>query len=175
MTRTKAACSLSLTLLLALLLPKLAAAQQADTVQILAERERLLLYQERIGQVLGTWAIGSVGVGLYQTLSGGTFVRFMGYQNVAWGAIDGAIALYGLWDQGRKRRADPSSINWRREREAFARRLLINAGLDLLYISVGAFLLARGKDERWRGTGAGILLQGSFLLLLDSIGYILVR
>lgn len=175
MTRTKAARSLSLTLLLALLVAKLAGAQQADTLRMRAERERLLLYQERIGQVLGAWAVGSVGAGLYQILSGGTFVRFMGYQNVAWGAIDGAIALYGLWDQGHKRRADPSSIDWSREREAFARLLLINAGLDLLYIGAGAFLLARGKDARWRGTGAGILLQGSFLLLLDSIGYLLVR
>lgn len=124
--------------------------------------------------MLGFWSLGSIGVGIYQITTGRTFTRFMGYQNVAWGAIDGAIALYALWDQSRKLKADLESVDWLQERNFFARILLINDGLDLLYISVGALLLTRSKDVRWRGTGAGILIQGTFLLFLDSIGYLLL-
>lgn len=156
------------------LFPYFILAQANADVQTFQIREKLLNHQERIGQVLGFWALGIIGVGIYQITTGKTFVRFMGYQNVAWGAIDGAIALYALWDRSRKHKADPESIDWKRERDFFARILLINAGLDLLYISVGALLLTRSKDVCWRGTGAVILVQGTFLLLLDSIGYLLL-
>lgn len=134
-------------------------------------RERLLEHQRQMMLVLGSWAGGSVVIGGYQALRGNRFVRFMGYQNLAWGAIDGAIALYGAWDLVRKR-SDPGR-DWRAEARAFRRLLLLNAGLDVLYITAGAFLLWQGKDARWRGTGLGIVIQGAFLLLLDGIGYVL--
>lgn len=134
-------------------------------------RKQLLGHQERVILVLGSWFVGSMTVGAYQALQGSRFVRFMGYQNLAWGAIDGAIALYGAWDLSRKR--SELGRDWRAEAEAFRRLLLINAGLDVLYITAGTLLLLRGKDERWRGTGLGIVIQGAFLLLLDGIGYVL--
>jgi hypothetical protein len=134
-------------------------------------RERLLDHQQRMMLVLGSWAGGSVAIGGYQALRGNRFVRFVGYQNLAWGVIDGAIALYGAWDLARKR-SDPER-DWGAEVRAFRRLLLINAGLDVLYITAGAFLLRQGKDARWRGTGLGIVIQGTFLLLLDGIGYVL--
>ncbi len=151
--------------------------QGADSSAVaLRVRERLLVHQGRMMGILGGWALGSMALGTYQVATGGRFARFMGYQNLAWGAIDGAIALWGVWERKRKESAPSESIDWIRERDRFARLLLINAGLDVLYITAGAVLLFRGKDERWRGTGAGILLQGAFLLLLDGLGYlVLVR
>jgi hypothetical protein len=134
-------------------------------------RERLLAHQRHMMLVLGSWAVGSVVIGGYQALRGDRFVRFVGYQNLAWGAIDGAIALYGVRDLVRKR-SGPER-DWGAEARAFRRLLLLNAGLDVLYITAGAFLLWQGKDARWRGTGLGIVIQGAFLLLLDGIGYVL--
>jgi hypothetical protein len=48
--------------------------------------------------------------------------------------------------------------------------LLINAGLDVVYVIGGWALLrrARGRDKR-AGTGLGIVVQGLFLLVYDSV------
>jgi hypothetical protein len=43
--------------------------------------------------------------------------------------------------------------------------LLLNAGLDVGYLAAGAWLVRR---TRWRGDGLAVLVQGAFLLVLDS-------
>lgn len=48
----------------------------------------------------------------------------------------------------------------------FRRVLLINGGLDVLYLVVGVVLATRRGDIP-RGFGVAILVQGAFLLLLD--------
>ena len=50
--------------------------------------------------------------------------------------------------------------------EAFRRLLLINAGLDLLYIATGVVLSTR-RDNLARGFGPAIIIQGIFLLVFD--------
>lgn len=50
--------------------------------------------------------------------------------------------------------------------DEFRRLLLINSGLDVVYLLVGSFLLRR-SDPLVRGFGAAILIQGGFLLLFD--------
>ena len=45
------------------------------------------------------------------------------------------------------------------------RVLLVNAGLDVGYLAVGAALVRHG---RWRGDGWAVVVQGAFLLVLDS-------
>ena len=43
--------------------------------------------------------------------------------------------------------------------------LLVNAWLDVGYLATGAWLVRR---TRWRGDGAAVVVQGAFLLWLDS-------
>jgi hypothetical protein len=40
----------------------------------------------------------------------------------------------------------------------------------VLYVATGALLLALGKTQALRGTGAGVLVQGGFLLAFDTAG-----
>lgn len=70
-----------------------------------------------------------------------------------WGLIDGAIVLYALL-------TDPI------EMPTLQKILWINAGLDLVYISSGIWLLTRQHD-RLKGFGQAILIQGIFLLCVD--------
>ena len=70
-----------------------------------------------------------------------------------WIAIDLGIVVWAMLDP----MTDP---------EAFRRLLLINAGLDLLYIATGVVLCTR-RDDLARGFGLAILIQGAFLLLFD--------
>lgn len=48
----------------------------------------------------------------------------------------------------------------------FRRLVLVNGGLDVLYLITG-FILIRRKDPLVTGFGLAILLQGAFLLVLD--------
>ena len=106
--------------------------------------------EERLTRVLGTWAAASVVVGA------ATYRRSPGFgrQTAAWGAIDGAIAYVGSRRRGR---TTPQRLR---------RVLLVNAGLDVGYLAAGAWLV---RDGRWRDDGLAVLVQGGFLLALDSL------
>ena len=111
--------------------------------------------EEQLTSVLGAWATGSVAAGAL--LSGSPRTRGFGRQTAAWGAVDGAIAWFGAHKRRSKGPADPRRLR---------RVLLVNAGLDVGYLAAGAWLV---RDGRWRGDGAAVLVQGGFLLLLDTI------
>lgn len=70
-----------------------------------------------------------------------------------WGLVDGGIALYALI-------SPPASTT------ELAPILKVNAGLDVIYIIVGAGLMIRAA-QRLRGFGLAILIQGVFLLAFD--------
>jgi hypothetical protein len=111
--------------------------------------------EQRLTQVLGAWAAGSVVVGGVLAARPGT--RGLGRQTAAWGAVDGAIALVGA-----RRRAGGGPTPPLRLR----RVLLVNAALDVGYVATGAWLV---RDGRWRGDGIAVVVQGAFLLVLDTV------
>jgi hypothetical protein len=73
--------------------------------------------------------------------------------NGVWGFINSAIAMVGF-------------LTPEPELETLRNLLLINAGIDVLYIAGGVFLLTR-QDPMWQGAGWGVVLQGAFLLVFD--------
>jgi hypothetical protein len=111
------------------------------------------------------WSAASMASGLPMVASDKPLLRGLGQQFLAWGAIDGAIALGGRWSTRRKagHSADQGEV------VKLQRLLLINAGLDVLYITGGvALAMRRGReDPYWLGHGLGILAQGGFLLAFD--------
>ena len=110
--------------------------------------------EQDVVRVLGRWAVGSVLVGTALSADGRT--RGFGRQTAAWGLVDGGIALVGARRQAAGRTTPPARLR---------RVLLVNAGLDVGYVGVGAWLL---RSSRWRGDGAAVLVQGAFLLWLDA-------
>ena len=110
--------------------------------------------EQRLTAVLRGWAVGSVLVGGALSLRPGT--RAFGRQSAAWGAVDGAIAVVGGRRRASRGPTDPARLR---------RVLLVNAGLDVGYLAAGAWLVRR---TRWTGDGAAVLVQGAFLLVLDS-------
>ncbi len=111
------------------------------------------------------WSGLSVASGLPLAASSEPLLRGIGQQFIAWGAVDGAIALAGRWSNQRKAGQGASD----KELAALRRLLLVNAGLDVLYVAGGvALAVRRGKDDPyWLGTGLGIVIQGGFLLIFD--------
>ncbi|MEI4279689.1 DUF6992 family protein [Klenkia terrae] len=113
-----------------------------------------LTVETRLTSVLGTWAAASVAVGAVLSVREST--RGFGRQTAAWGAVDGAIAAVGTRNRRRRGPTDPARLR---------KVLLVNAGLDVGYLALGAALL---RTDRWRGDGAAVVVQGAFLLALDS-------
>lgn len=153
--------------------------------------------KRRLGRILGAEAAVSVLGGAHLWFHGGLrftggvggapLVRDLGRQTVMWGAVNGGIAALG--ERGRRRalgtpvKAGATARQARRLR----RILLVNAGLDIGYLAVGAALVAKGErlvldavegtrfaplvgDRRppGRGDGVAVLAQGAFLLWLDT-------
>jgi len=119
---------------------------------------------------LAAWAAASIGSGLLLVLLGTPFWRAVGVQFLVWGAIDGAIAAAGWRDRRRTARSgiDRDATESERQRRRLRRLLLVNVGLDALYLAVGAALVGFDAGPVRAGHGVGVLVQGAFLLVFDA-------
>ncbi len=124
--------------------------------------------------VLGSWA----GLNLLTGVGGNFYfkkeTKYFFQMNAAWNVINLGIASIGFLGIPEMSEAltYPEMLN---EMRNFDRILLINAGLDLLYIGAGSYLLNRGlkkNNHRFIGYGRSVMLQGGFLLLFDLILYL---
>lgn len=125
-----------------------------------ARQERALLLS------LGLWAVASTAVGVQLVRIGRArqqpALAAVGRQALAWGLVDGVIALLGA------RRGGRSAADEDAARRSATRWFVLtgaNALLDVGYL-VGAVTVAR--NPRWRWDGLGMLPQAGFLLALDS-------
>jgi hypothetical protein len=124
-----------------------------------------------ISRRLLVWSGLSAGAGVL-SLIGGSFWRGFGIQAIAWGLVDALIALVGAAVARRRREglANPLELACLvREERNLRRLLLVNTGLDVLYVAGGVTLaLTLGAaDPTWRGHGWSIVVQGAFLLGFD--------
>jgi hypothetical protein len=130
----------------------------------------VLRHQERAMNVLLGWSGVSVIAGSAMLFHESHITRDFGIQNIAWGIIDGGIAIYARYSISGK---TSSNISVREEKRSFRRLLLINSLLDIAYVGVGTALVASGRDGL-RGHGYGVIVQGAFLLLFDGINLLLI-
>jgi hypothetical protein len=128
-------------------------------------------------KILGTWSVINITSGLaLRTRSEGDSYYFH-EMNAGWNTINLAIAASGLLSL-KKQTTSSNPFEMLESSLQYEKSLLFNAGLDLAYITAGAFLIERGINEkelirrqRFRGYGRSIILQGMFLLLFDSVLY----
>ena len=139
-------------------------------------RDAFVHDQRNLMTVLGVYSLSSMAVGGAMLASSQPEVRAAGVQNLAWGAVDGAIALVALVGVNKLSHDDRSAAYWADERSTTRTIFAVNAGLDVLYITTGALLLALGKTDFVRGTGGGVLAQGGFLFAFDtSAAFVMAR
>ncbi|MEM1359137.1 MAG: hypothetical protein AAGF89_13100, partial [Bacteroidota bacterium] len=102
--------------------------------------------------------------------------RYFHEMNALWNSVNLAIAGIGYFSITGQ---DPSSWDLAtsfQKHQSFQKILLFNAGLDLGYIAGGLYLTERAKrngvnQERLRGFGKSIMLQGGFLFVFDLVNY----
>jgi hypothetical protein len=91
-----------------------------------------------------------------------------------WGAVNLGIAGMGYMGARKEMNAHYDCAGMLHRYEANKRLFLLNAGLDVLYISSGVYLQEYAKNVRtdadtWRGFGKSVTMQGIFLLVFDGV------
>jgi hypothetical protein len=107
------------------------------------------------------WSIPWMGAGL-AGLTFSTDERARGFWGMsgAWAFINSAIAMTGL-------------LTPEPELGSLRTILYVNAGLDVLYIAAGVFMLTRDEGF-WKGAGWGVIVQGGFLLIFDLLHALII-
>lgn len=128
-----------------------------------------LMRQERVTlSVLLGYGGASMAAGGGLLAVDDSFARGLAIQQLAWGAINATIAGVGLLQLSRESKRDEPAAHWRKQRVRLRRILWVNAALDVLYVAAGLTVLSMAESRRNQGTGAGIAIQGTGLLVFDT-------
>lgn len=135
--------------------------------------ERIKLVQNNM-YVLGAWAGANIIQGTISASNTHGAEHYLHQMNAYWNTVNLAIAgvgLLGIRKQLQKKHSLNSNLKAQYQLEKI---LLFNTGLDLAYIATGFYLKERGtrlNNDRNKGYGNSLLLQGGFLLVFDLIQY----
>lgn len=148
----------------------------AQTLQT-TEFNQLRLQRTRNSMlVLGGWAVANIAVGAVAMGRGNAEQRAFHQMNLGWGLVNLGLAGAGWWTATH---TDPASFdlyNTIREHHRLQKILLFNAGLDVGYMAAGFWMQEKAKtaeknNERWKGFGRSLVLQGAFLFAFDLSAY----
>lgn len=141
----------------------------------LKEEMHKVQYQSTL--VLLEWSLLNVGASPF--LSKDIFTPFSSYDyfnqaNFNWNLINIGIVGFNYYSLRRMRQKSWSIKDLEKRKKRTQRALAINIGLDFLYISYGFFLKQRQESSEfnypsYQGNGNSLILQGSFLLIFDSV------
>lgn len=130
--------------------------------------------------VLGSWAILNLATGAYGWSQTTGDTKYFHQMNFFWNTVNisiAGIALYSNYTTDLTLLSNEELLNEQMKTE---RLLLINSGLDVLYIGTGFLLKGlsdrnAGRADLLKGYGNSLILQGGFLLVFDLILYGILR
>ena len=129
---------------------------------------------------LGSWAGANIiGSGIGWATTDNEEHKYFHQMNVFWNAINIGLAIPG-YIKARNGKSQLSFFKSLEEQRKIEGVHLVNAGLDLAYISSGILLRNKepknlNEENQFIGYGNSIIIQGGFLLIYDWIGYIMHR
>jgi hypothetical protein len=147
--------------------------QQEFNDSIAITRNRIT---EKAMIALGGWAILNISSGFI--LAGQTQGQshYFWQMNAYWNLVNGGLAFLG-YVRARKAMTRKYGLSENESEQLSIEKLYaFNLGLDLVYISTGFYLRDKGMNngnmksgDQLTGYGTSIIVQGSFLLLMDGI------
>ncbi len=156
-----------------LVFPMEALAQKsAELIELNANRNNI---SQKGMFVLGSWAVGNIAYsGVMASRTNGRD-RYFHQMNVYWNLVNAAIAGFGYYGSVTAAN-DLGLYETSKEHFQIQKILLLNAGLDLAYVAGGFYMKERANrpnvnQERLRGFGDSLILQGGFLFVFDVILY----
>jgi hypothetical protein len=128
--------------------------------------------------VLGSWATTNLavgGIGWATTPKGEA--HYFHQMNFFWNTVNLGLAIPGYL----KAKNDTHKLSFAetlRTQHKTETVFLVNAGLDIAYMSSGLLLRSEARfhpdrEAQWRGYGNSLLMQGGFLFLFDWTAYLL--
>ncbi len=126
--------------------------------------------------VLGSWGTANIVAGAIGLGSSNSETKYFHQMNLIWGAVNLGIALPSYFSL--KRQQTPLSLaESLKQQSNIEKTFLFNAGLDLVYITGGAYCIAKSNNDSrhdlYKGYGKSLFVQGGGLLLFDVTMYLL--
>jgi hypothetical protein len=131
--------------------------------------------------ILSGWALSNLANGIYQYTQSEGSQKYFGQMNALWNVVNLGIASTAIYKNKRLNHMDYDPETLARKHMQSERILLLNAAvLDLAYVATGFYLKQRASESgsdmhRMEGYGNALILQGSFLMVLDACLYGLLR
>jgi hypothetical protein len=131
----------------------------------------------KIGMLtLGGWAIGNIGTAAFSLSSASGSNKHFHQMNLYWNTVNLAIAGFGYYGAYNSDQLTYNLFSSLKEHYGMEKILLLNAGLDVAYITGGFYLTERAKNNQrkedlLKGFGQSVVMQGGFLLLFDTAMY----
>jgi hypothetical protein len=121
---------------------------------------------------LGGWAMANMVTGTYGSMRYTGEQKYFHQMNAAWNIVNAGIATYALFEIAGTDISLLSQNEIMRKHIRTENIFLFNAGLDVLYMAGGAWMIrAASKSEKHhdllKGYGQAVILQGAFLFLFD--------
>ncbi len=162
----------SIYLVFLLLLPMFVFAQELDVFN-----EQRLNINKTGMLVLGSWAATNIALSPVLASREEGWKRSFHQMNGYWNGVNLVIAGLGYLNALNGDSAGLGFSESLKEQHSIEKILLFNAGLDLGYIAGGLYLNERAKNsaknqDRFKGFGRSIMLQGGFLFVFDVILYL---
>ncbi|MGA1582373.1 MAG: DUF6992 family protein [Saprospiraceae bacterium] len=146
-------------------------AQQADLIDF---QTHSLQTRRGAMMVLGSWAAGNILLGASLMPSKTGTDRAFHQMNIMWNAVNLGIATIGYLQASKSIPTNISLYDVTKDHFSMQKILLLNAGLDVGYMLGGLYLTERARrggkhEDRMRGWGRSIILQGGFLFAFDVV------
>lgn len=136
-------------------------------------KRRLAINQQHL-YVLGAWAGANIVQGTISASNTTGSARYLHQMNAYWNTVNLAIAGLGIWALKIQLNQAITPAGLMKEQKTVEKLLLLNTGLDVAYIITGLYMKEKGlrlNNDRNTGFGNSLVLQGSFLLVLDLVQY----
>lgn len=136
-------------------------------------KRRLTINQQHL-YVLGAWAGANIVQGTISASNTTGSTRYLHQMNAYWNTVNLAIAGLGIWALKMQLNQPITPAGLMKEQKTVEKLLLLNTGLDVAYIMTGLYMKEKGlrlNNDRNTGFGNSLVLQGSFLLVLDLVQY----
>jgi hypothetical protein len=162
--------------ILLLLCPLSLLAQSSRFDSVNRERNRIV---EKGMLVLTGWGVANIGTGLVGMANTTGETRAFHRANVFAGSINVLFGQLSYWVARSASKRSSTPLETLREQEKAEKLFLLNTGIDLAYVALGAYIKERGNRftgedrSRQRGLGSSLMLQGAFLFVFDGVMYLL--
>lgn len=130
--------------------------------------------------ILGGWAVANLTLGAYGWSQQTGQQAYFHQMNLLWNTVNLTIAGLAIYNNLSADYGLFSGEELMAMQQKSQRLYLINGALDVGYMGTGVllrYLATRisSQEERLRGYGNSVILQGSFLLVFDGVMYLLQR